>query len=236
MKISEKFNLGVSQAELDFVDIDTNFDSLLFLDPYFLANRNDRMSLQMSRTIRSFFSKLIELLRTDRLKEAKALFSNLSEPNETCLGMSKGKPSGRGPGGTDADKMFQSLLKSKAVQTGIVEDIEDCHIFVDNFAKDKLSDMATNITRLHLIEYTQNQCNLWGIPLVNAPTGFYWNPRIDSWDSIYSNMLIIDRMKILLVPKGIVSYSDCYIPEKYHRHYVLNFLKNEHLKLVLCHN
>lgn len=230
--ISGIYKLGVSQAELDFVDVCPKRDTRLFLDPYFLARRYDRLSLEMTKTIRSFFSKLIELLKEDRISEAKELFSYLSEPNETCLGLSKGQPEGHGPGETDADKIFENLLKSKAVQTGIVSDIEDCHIFVDNFAKDKLSDMVTNITRLHLIKYTQNQCKLWGIPLIhNVPSGFFWDRKTKSWLSVHTDMLIIKTKKILLVPKGIVSFSEQYVPGKYHRHYVLNYLQNEHLRL-----
>lgn len=232
MNISKVFKLDVSQAELDFVDINPRFDTKLFLDPYFLAQRYDRLSFEMTKTVKSFFHKLIELLKKEQIGEAREIFSYLSEPNETCLGLSKGYPKGKGAGQTDADKIFDSLIKSKAVQTGIISDIEDCHIFVENFGKDKLSDMVTNITRLHLIKYTQNQCRLWGIPLVkNVPSGFFWNRKTKSWESIYTDMLIYKDKKIILVPKAIVSFSEQYVPGKYHRHYVLNFLKNEHLRL-----
>ena len=92
MKISEHFNLNKSQYELDFVDIDTNADLPLFLDPYFLSVRNDSWSIQASRTIRSFFSHFIALVRNNMLSEAQELFSHLHVPNETCLGMSSNNP------------------------------------------------------------------------------------------------------------------------------------------------
>ena len=40
MKISELFGLKQSQHELDFVDVDIDSDTPLFLDPYFIA-KND---------------------------------------------------------------------------------------------------------------------------------------------------------------------------------------------------
>lgn len=232
MKISEHFNLNKSQYELDFVNIDTNADLPLFLDPYFLSIRNDSWSIQASRTIRSFFSHFIALVRNNMLTEAQELFSHLHEPNETCLGMSSSCPAGRGIGTQDASDIFESIIESRAIITGVVEHIEDTRIFVENIGKDKISDMTTNIIRKNLIEYTKNQCKLHGIPLTQqVPTGDIWDKVNLRWINQYDELLIINSKKILLVPKAIVSYSKKYTPEYYLQHFVLNFLQNEHLRL-----
>lgn len=232
MKISEIFQLNKSQAELDFVDIDPTLDTPLFLDPFFLSKRKDNWSHEATLTIRSFFQNVIDLIRDDNEEDAKELFDYLHEPNSTCLGMSSGDPQGRGVGNEDTDKIYESLLRSRAIQTGLIQDIEDNILFVDNFGKDKLSDMTTNIITRHLIEYTQNQCIFHGIELSNGvASGYFWNRQSNEWETEYTDMLVVNNKKILLVPKGIVSFSKGYTPDKYYTHFVLDFQQNEHLRL-----
>src|SRR5882724_7768120 len=138
MRISQRFNLNKKQAELDFIDIDTNSDIPLFLDPHFLAHKNDNWSREATRTIRSFFQQMINLVRNSKLDEAKKLFENLHEPNSTCLGLSRGRPQGRGVGKFNTNDIFDNIIKSKAIQTGLIQDLEDNILFVEGFGKDKL--------------------------------------------------------------------------------------------------
>jgi hypothetical protein len=230
--ISKRFALNHSQAEFDFVDVDTNRDMRLFVDPHFLATRSDPWSVEASRTIRSFFSYFLGLLNDGQTDEAEHLFDHLHEPNETCLGFSSKQPRGNGVGNKDAYRIFKSLSESKAAKTGLLEDLEDCSVFVRGIDKDKTSDMTTNIIRGHLIEYTQNQCNLWGIPLISgSPSGFFWNSGSRSWENSYCANLFVGKKRILLIPKAIVSYSKEHTPKRYHQHFVLNFLQHEHLRI-----
>lgn len=232
MRISKIFSLGKSQAELDFVDIDVKRDTPLFLDPFFLSLRSDRWSAECSITLQSYFQKVIDLIRNGKNLEARRLFNYLHEDNSTCLGMSNGKPTGKGVGNGDGNKIFRSLLKSKAIQTGLIQDIEDNILFVENFGKDKLSDMTTNIIKGHLLEYTISQCDLHNIPLQkNVPTGYYWSRKDKKWIVGYSQGLIINGRQVILVPKGIVSFSEAYTPERYYRHFILNFLQNENINI-----
>ena len=232
MRISELFDLKKTQHELDFVDIDIDSDIPLFLDPYFISKGDFPLALEAHLLLKSFFECLLNALRENRYAEAEELFSHLGETNEVCLGYSQSKPRGRGMGPTDATKIFKSLKSSHALKTGVMEDIEDFRIFVKNVDRDKMSDMTANIIKKQLIDYTQSQCNLWGIKLTpDTPSGFFWDRDTCTWDITYTNMLIVDGRKILLVPKRIVSYSTMYTPQRYLQHFVLNYYQNEHLKL-----
>src|SRR3990170_1874958 len=113
MRISKRFKLGVTQFELDFVDIDTSKDMRLFVDPHFLGLRTDRWSESAASSVRSFFTHFLDLVGRGQLDEARQLFSYLGEPNETCLGFSRGRPRGNAIGEELADDIFDSLIESK---------------------------------------------------------------------------------------------------------------------------
>lgn len=232
MKISKLFSLNKSQYELDFVDIDPNVDTPLFLDPYYISKCDFPFAINAHNTLRSYFEFLLALLRGNRIRQAEELFSYLGESNDICMGMSKGKPRGHGMGPEDTAAIFKELLKSRAIKSGVMEDIEDFRIFVPNVDKDKVSDMTANIIKKHLIEYTKEQCALHGIPLFqNVPSGMYWDAQRMTWENEYTQRLVIDENPILLVPKRIVSFTDKYTSSEYKQHFVLNFLKNENLRL-----
>ena len=232
MRVSEILGLNVLQAELDFVDVNINRDMPLFLDPFVLSSRTDQWSIHASNTIRSFFHYFINLVYAGDTEEARQLFDYLHEPNETFLGLSKGRARGNGIGDGDAQRIFDSLVGSSAAQTGLLSDLEDCRIFVDGIDKDKISDMVTNIIRKLLLDYTEQQCRLWGVRMEeNVPSGFYWNPAERQWESTLCNVLFLENRKVLLVPKAVVSYSKNHTPQEFHQHFVLNFLQHEHLRM-----
>jgi len=73
VRISEIFGLNVRQAELDFVDVDIDRDTPLFLDPFVLSTRTDLWSVHASNTVQSFFHFFINLLYAGETDEARIL-------------------------------------------------------------------------------------------------------------------------------------------------------------------
>lgn len=222
MRISQIFNLNVTQVQLDFVDVDIDMDNQLYIDPYLISIRNDPWSVEVDRTIKNFFSKISSYVRNKEYQKAIDLFRFMSEPKETCLGVSKtSSKNGRGVGEENATAIINEIIRSRAIEEGIVNNIEDIIIFVDDVDKDKLSDMTTNIIRKHLIDYTKTQCKMWGIPLTQLETLPYWNPLIEDWDNSIEEVLVYNNRVLLLVPKSIVSYISEYNAQKYGWHFVI---------------
>ena len=131
MRFSEYFRLGLTQPELDFVDIDLDGDIRLFLDPYALRGRGDPLAVQCVADIRRFFQRLLDALREGDLDRARALLGNLHEPNETRLGYSANEARGSGVGSEIAEKIFRALTESKAIETGFIRDISDTELLVE---------------------------------------------------------------------------------------------------------
>jgi hypothetical protein len=233
VRITQRFGLGVTQSQVDFVDIDTDTDTRLFLDPFFIGVRGDAWSKAASQTIKNFFQTFVELVHAGQVARARAMFDHLHEPNETCLGLSRGGPRGRAIGEIDAGRLFDSIVESDAVNSGVVEDLEDFRLFIPGIDKDKVSDMTTNIIRRHLIDYTKAQCELWGIPLdPQRPTGFFWSPAERRWRNEYAAALVVDGRRILLTPKSVVSFVKRYTPRKYYSSFVLEYLRHENIEMM----
>ena len=70
-RFSEHFNLGISQAQLDFVDVELSGDTPLYLDPYAIQTKSDDWSSKCIDQIRSFFQSLLILCGQGTLREQR---------------------------------------------------------------------------------------------------------------------------------------------------------------------
>ena len=231
MNISKYFELNRDQHELDFIDIDPEDEMKLFIDPYNIRNLDTPFGRNLNTHIRSFWDHSMRLLKQKKDNDVRRLFKNLKEPNETCLGNSLGKPKGRSIGRYDTEVILASIKDSSAFELGVLERVEDLKVFVPNIGEDKISDIVTNIIRGPLIKYTQNQCKIWEIPLrTSVVSGAVWNLEKNEWEQFYTDMLVINDQKILLVPKSIVSIFSKYSAQGFKNDYVLKYLQGEHLE------
>lgn len=228
MKISEKLGLNKSQLELDFYDYEIGKDTYKFLDPYYIAKKEDAFLAECNEYVETFFNRFLYFLKYNE-RVAYELFSHLGEVNEICLGMSKGKPAGRGIGQVNAQSIFAAIKRSDAFQNGVAEGIEDVRVFVEGVDKDKISDMVANIIKYPLMKYTEAQCDLFDIPMRNVESGYYWNKTTAQWERGHHKMLVLDGRKYLLFPKNLISDSKYYCKDEYLRMYVLTYLQQENI-------
>jgi hypothetical protein len=226
---SKLFNLGKSQHELDFVDVPTDGDILLFIDPFAISRRVDPWSQQCNRAIVSFFQLVVDSIVRQDIDKARELLRHLHEPNETRLGFSSNRPDGSGFGNFLSEALLDALQDSSAVKTGFISSLEEAEIMIEGVGRDKISDLSTNIIRKYLAEYTKEQCKLHNIPIRNVPLNPYYSIEDGDWISDYFELPVAEQKPILLVPKIIVRYDPAYNHQKFYNDFVLSYLQAEHL-------
>jgi hypothetical protein len=128
-----------------------------------------------------------------------------------------------------ASQLFAALQSSTAVQTGFLKSLEECELMIDGVARDKLSDLTTNVIRRHLAEYTRDQCALFEIPVRSVAMAPCFDRDSGLWHSQYLDLPVWKDEPILLVPKFFVRYDPAYEAGNYYDGYVLEYLRAEAL-------
>jgi hypothetical protein len=230
VRISRQFNLGRTQPQLDFVDVDLDGDTKLFVDPKALQLIESEWGDECVALIQDFFRHVISLISGDQDEEAWRLLRVLKEPNETHLGLSKGRSRGRGLGDDSAADVWEALSNSEAVRSGLLEDLEDTILMIPGISNDIISDIATNIIRRPLIEFTEEACDFYEIPLTpDVDSGPMWNPQTHAWYSEFVSLPVVHLKKVLFVPKAIVRKRMEFNPDEYLTHFVLEAMQQDEL-------
>ncbi|TBZ07835.1 hypothetical protein [Rhizobium leguminosarum] len=230
-RFSKVFKLPGNQSTFDFVDIDLSKDTRLYLDPYAIQIREDEWSAKCGDYIRSFFVEVLGALRDENDYRVIHLLSQLHEPNETYLGESRGKPSGRGWGNDKAALLAQALRNSRAFNTGLIGDISEAELFIRGVGPDMISDLTTNVLRGLLADYTAQQCELHNVPLHAANAlGPIWNPARRDWEAQQLLLPRYARRPILLVPKFSVRFRLSLDSQEFYNKHMIEYLRSEYLQ------
>lgn len=206
-----------NQTALDFVDVDLTTDVPVYIDPRAIRIQRGEFHESSINLLVSFFTEVLEGISRGDRAGVLGLLAHLDEPNETHLGVSQGRPKGRGLGGLGAGKIVDSLFESRAAETGLLKDLEDSALFIDGIGRDIISDITTNVIRKALISYTQGACEYHRIPLVEQYAGWVWDEDKLEWSEEYAQLPSIDGELLLLVPKSIVRTNLTLNPDRYYR-------------------
>jgi hypothetical protein len=117
MRVSEHYGLGRTQASLDFVDVDIVADTPVFISPKALTMLPSEFGDECVHLVQDFFRTVLEFIRSGRNDQAERLLRELREPNETRLGLSRGRARGHALGSESAHDVWEALkLSVKARQ------------------------------------------------------------------------------------------------------------------------
>jgi hypothetical protein len=225
LRVSDYYQLGVSQPALDFVDVDIEGDDPLFVDPRALRLSEGPWASDCISLIQVFFDSVVLAIREGERNRAISLLASLREPNETHLGMSKGKARGMALGPGTAELIWAALSQSEAIKTGLIADLEETALMIPGIGYDRVSDITTNLIRGPLIAYTQVMCEQLDIPVEAQDSGPMWDAEKERW---FNQIALLPRTpvgRLLLVPKFIVRHGLHFSYEEYFNQYVLAHLQ-----------
>lgn len=217
MRFSEHFNIEPNhQRDLEFVDIRLDIDNRLFIDPTIMAVSRNQRDLGWHDKIQSFIATVLDFYREDDNASARALFHYSQESNEVYLGYTKGAPQGNGNSEESLDEVFSYAHERRLLEEGLIERVEDLHIFVPKFGPDSLSDLVASLIKRELIQFTIEQCNHHGIDLTVELTKPTWNQDESRWETVTAMLPEdADGNPIVLIPKGVITASYAYDPKNY---------------------
>jgi Ni/Co efflux regulator RcnB len=216
MRFSEHFNLpNHHQRHYEFVNIRVDSDNMFFIDPTRIEGENSQWAHDCADIIQDFFHTIFNLYNNGETERAREFFGSSGESNEIFLGYTKGFPRGLGNSEESLTKIFDYVHQEGLLNEQIVGRLEDFHIFVPDFGPDLLSDLVASLIKFKLVEFTQEQCELHGIPLTIPLRRPYWNMETHSWGTFEEMLPDISGNAIVLIPKEVVVGSYLYDASRY---------------------
>ena len=197
---------NVSQFEVDFVIPRMGKDLPLGIDPFLLYKSRDTGFQSLHSLIIDTFTLGVQAVRNQDLSEARRLLQ-FPEVPEIGLGYTQRGKQGAGVGNFLSELIIETLIESQPLLDRGVRHIEEMQLVSVGIGADRISDITANILKEYLVNYTQEQCQLWNIPVQNGvPVNHIFDPKTQDWYDGYFDLPVspYDGMPILLVPRRIV--------------------------------
>lgn len=218
----ENFNIPIGANDIDFFDPILEKDTPFYIDSYYLTWSTNKYVQTALETQKVFMSELMQALKDKDENKATELCSHFPEPKFTGLGVSKDSVNGRGSKDIKVEKILTCLKSSKAVQSGLLEDLEELILVTENIGADTISDITTNICLKHFADYTKDQCHKLGIQTSETQKVFsYFCLDEKKWKKTKLDLPHVPWGKdkilgpVILIPlqilDNIISYNSSYL-------------------------
>lgn len=163
-RLNDYYNLPlITQERVDFAIPFLDEDIPLYLDPFLLWKSPSQMDNSLHSTITNSFNYLGRLYIKDE-KKAINILKEISECDEVGLGNSKIKK-GKRIGDEFANLILSTFKNVPQIQKSGFTHFEELQLLIENFAKDRVSDISCNFIKSFLIDYTIQECKKHDIPM-----------------------------------------------------------------------
>lgn len=194
-----------SHNSIAFLDVPVNTDVEFFIDPTLIERLPYDWCKSAQAKIDDFFQNLRQAARVDDNERLRYLLSCGQEINALRLGYSQNKPCGRG---ASPQSLFDIFVQAKSIEIlklDLATRLQDHVIFIENFDKDRLSDLLSHIILSDIASFTYKQCKKYKYDTSEEVIlGKGWDAIKHSWMNIKGYPIWYGESKILLLPKFII--------------------------------
>lgn len=231
INISNVFGIEKGHTAIDFVDVDLNKDTKLYVDPTLIEYDESSIGRESHALINSYFDNVFDAIRMRDISRLEDLSMHAHEPNETRLGMSRNRPMGRGSSPDILMGIYQDIMDQRLLDDGLIKAPADIVIIVENFGFDRMSDLVTNIIKPALYRFTLEQCRMYEHHLGEKKfsLGYWWSPGAGTWGLVEGPSLMMNGKQLLLVPKQFVCKKMVKSPDEFFRQIIIPHLQEEHV-------
>ncbi len=197
---------GVSQYDVDFVIPRIGIDLPLGIDPFLMFKSRDEELRRLHQIITDHFNAGVKAVSAGRLDIADEIF-DFPEVAAIGLGYTKTGKRGSGVGGYLRDLINETLKAAPGLQERGVLHVEEMQLLASGIGPDRISDISANILKGYLVEYTQRQAEIWGVPLRRGvPLPHIYDETTQSWIDLYVDLPVspVQDAPVLFVPRRIV--------------------------------
>jgi PD-(D/E)XK nuclease superfamily len=162
-RLNDYYSLPFTQEEADFAIPFLDDDIPLYVDPFLLWKSPSLQDQSLHASLVSSFNHFGDLAKRGAEHEGADALIRISECQEVGLGSARGKQ-GKRIGVDTAAEILQLFREIPQIRDRGVRHVEEIQLFVDQIAKDRVSDLACSLLKSFLVDYTIDQCSKHDIP------------------------------------------------------------------------
>lgn len=225
-RLNDFYNIPITQEEVSFAIPFIDEDIPLYVDPFLLWKSPSMQDNSLHLSITNCFNQLGYLIGNGKEKEALNIIIRASECDEVGLGNSKTK-TGKRIGEKLGLKILNQFSSIPQIQKNGFIHFEEIQLLVDNFSKDRVSDIACNFIQSFLIDYTIEQSEKYGIPIEKVKLTNLYNSKTNTFGEEETHLPVNPNTKtpIIFTPKRWLKHVPWINTDDYFNSY---YVKNIH--------
>ena len=221
-RLTDFHDLGVSQSTVDFAIPFLDEDLPLFLDPFLLWKSPSLQDQSLHGAIVSAFNRLGNSADSVKFEEAAKMLVRLSECDEVGLG-SSARRIGKRIGEKTAREILALFAEIPSYSKVGFRHFEEIQLYIEAISKDRVSDIACNLLKSFLIDYTIEQCEKIGLPRSKTRVAEVYDHQkhqLTTLERVELPINPINGSPLLLVPKRWLRHSPWIAFDDYFNSYI----------------